>query len=355
MINKNIFWIYLKNMKIIWLIIFLLLLTQLASTKMALVFTHEEKLATKISVINQDNGEASTEYLKELAKNPQFEIIQQQKSTLKKLFEDNTQGTLIINDNFSEDYLKGNQKIMDFYVTPGIQNTGTIRESLAVPLLKINAETNFKNKAEELNKNHVAENFSPEELFQVEFHQVGSELTQGSQKETLIPLNLAALFILVFLLFVTSFLPGMDQRKLAFYGPKNLLKQQLQVLSILLLSGFLLILGFIVLMPKLTSFSLPENSFLLLFSLLLYTLFIGLLLVNLNKRQLAIFLFVPWFILNMTIGGGLWGSMNLVSYLKWLLPVSLIITKQTTFLLALSSLTLIISLLLPFKKRSTSI
>lgn len=323
------FLIYLKNMKIIWIVALLILVTQLFSTKMAMIFTQEQKIVAKIEVVNQDKGEASTLFLEKLAESSQFEFVEKQPFKFNQLFKSSNQGQLVINDNFSNDYLKGNQKVLDFYVASGIQNTGTIREIFSASLLQMMAQEDFDQKVNQLNVSDTVRDFSPKELFQVEFHQLDEN--QQTNKNN-IPLHLFGLFLLIFLLLIFSLLPGMDLRRFRFLGNRILVKQQLLVLSIIMLAGLLLIASFSIIMPQLVPANFSSISFSLLGSLLVYILGLGMLLVNLNLRRLAIFMFIPWFILNMTLGGGLWGIVSLPAFLKWLFPLSLIIEEQALYL-----------------------
>lgn len=354
MTQARAFLIYLKNMKIIWLIISLLLLAQLLSTKMSLNFTHQLKTVTNIEVINYDKGKESTRYLKELSQNTQLSFIEQKNQSFKDKLTIPSQGRLVINENFSRDLHQGNQKVMDFYLASGAQNVGPIRENLALPLLLMNAEETFNERQSKFNSSTSNESLAAHDLFQVEFHTLDNGLIQGNGNgnKTTIPIYLAALFLLIFILMTTHYLPGMDQRRFRFYGIKNLFRQQFLVLTILLIAGITLITSFLYLIPFLVPFELMNTSFLFLFGILLYSLSISFFLINLGLRQFTLFLFIPWFILNMTLGGGLWGVTSLAPLLKLILPISLVITKQIGMLLISSIIFFIGGILVAVKKNN---
>ena len=336
--------IYLKRMWIPLVFLLLLLCGQLLTTRMNSYFTKGVSIPSAIEVVDLEKSDQTTEYINRLKQTPNLEVHVTGHFDKNQLNKSTIQGVLVLPKNFSKALLANEPKLLNYYTAIGIQDTRHIQEVMLSSLLQMKGRAIYQEAIKENDLQKEAQEPELSELFQVVYYNAsGSVVTKKTDKPR-ITLGLAALFLLLSVLYLQSYLPGEDQRRLAFYGRKTLYQQQGLVGGILLASWLGVVTLFLILMPKFVDGVLPKNSFSLLFGLLLYCFSLSFFFINLGKRKWLVVLFIPWFILNMTMGGAVWGVTSENILLCVLLPVSYVINSHVLPLYIFSALFCLITL-----------
>ncbi|WP_139242848.1 ABC transporter permease [Enterococcus phoeniculicola] len=320
--------------------VFLLLLLcgQLLTTRMNVYFTKGASIPSAIEVVDLEKSPQTIEYINRLKQTPNLKVHVTTRFEKEQLNKSTIQGILVLPKNFSEVLVKNETELLNYYTATGIQDTRHIQEVMLSSLLQMKGEALYHNALEE--SGLVKGEREPElsELFQVVYYNASGSVVTKKTDKPLFTLGLAALFLLLSVLYLQSYLPGEDQRRLAFYGRKTLYQQQ-GIIGGILLASWLGIVGlFLFLMPRFIGGTFPKNSFLLLLGLLLYCFSLSFFFIHLGKRKWLIVLFVPWFILNMTMGGAVWGVPSENVLLTAFLPVSYVIKGQVLPLYLFSGL-----------------
>ncbi|MDH6363599.1 hypothetical protein M2139_000716 [Enterococcus sp. PF1-24] len=329
--------IYLKQLRFHFLIILVIVAAQLAISHMNQLFLNSNTPPTALEVYVQEPSKASQQLINKLQEKNQVTIQQVKTLDLTDLKTENIQGILIIPATFAEDLLTDKEKIIELQLAPGIQDATAIKELISTNLIQLKAEQllseNLEKQALTVKKSQIA----PELLINIDY----VDQVHGSLNKQKLPLSISSVLFLVVVLYGISFIPSLENRRLQMYSLKNLVKcQALAVFSLLILwltalSLFLLGANFFL------QADYGVNQLLLLLALLFYTFSLSWFIVNLGGQKIASFLFIPWLLLNMTLGGGLWNMPTSQTWLQPFLPVALVLTQKLSTLIFLGSLFLI--------------
>ncbi|KAF1297345.1 hypothetical protein BAU15_11385 [Enterococcus sp. JM4C] len=320
--------IYAKR---IWLpLVFLLviLLGQLLTTRMNVYFTRGQAIPSGIEVVDLAKNAQSTDYIKRLKKAPNMQVTVTDQLNKERLKETIIQGILVLPEQFSQALENQEKGFLTYYSATGIQDTGPIEEVIVASLLQMQGERLYQVTLEKDGLSAAAGEPELSELFQVVYYNSLGEVVSEKSAKPVFTLGLAALFILLAVLYLQNYLPGADQRRFAFYGKKNLYRQQ-GVVGGLIFVGWLSVIGaFLFLMPLLIDGVFEKNSLISLLGVLVFCYAISFFFITIGKRQWLSFLFIPWFILNMTMGGAVWGVASEHQLVTAFLPVSYVIKGQ---------------------------
>lgn len=259
----------------------------------------------------------------------------------------NIQGILIVPKNFDKKLSAGEDDLVELLIASGIQDNTSIREAVSTSLIQLQSQVLLQQTLEKDNiqLNEAEKKAARQELLLKIDYVKGNEA--ANLRDSTFSIGILSLFMLIAVLYGTSFIPGPDSRRLRMYRRSTLVKNQSAALLSLTLLWLTELLIFLSAMKVLFPGAFSVNQALLLLIVLCYSLSLSLLVVNLGLRNIAVFLFVPWLILNMTLGGGLW---NVPTNLMWtypLLPVAMALDGQVVMMvsciigfLAISDLTI---------------
>lgn len=326
--------IYAKQLLPHSLIILLIVVGQLAISRMNQLFVNSTIPPTALEVYVAKESKLTDTLLNKLEKVPEISLKKVSSLDESDLKTKDIQGILVIPKNFDEALKADQHKIVKVLIANGIQDTTAINEAVSTNLIQMKSELLLD---DSLTKNHISltkdeqTDLADDLLLEVQYVNGQSRRSLGSNR---LSIGIITLFILVAVLYGSSFLPSLDSRRLRMYAPVSLVKNQSAAMMDLLLLWSLEIGLFLVGVKFLLKTTLPTEDILLLFGVLVYALSFSLLLVNIGLRELVSFLFVPWLILNMTLGGGLWNVPTTLSWLHPLLPVAMALNHELVMLLS---------------------
>jgi hypothetical protein len=211
------------------------------------------------------------------------------------------------------------------YPAPGIADVSVVKEHLAAAFVVLRGEILLGEKLNILGvdlESRSDEWRSQDPILVLEY----SGPKVQSQPFSIPPAyGIPALFLLLSLLHAAQAVPGVDSKRILAQGGMALARSASMSLLPLWLSWFFLVAIYSIGMKLFFSVSLDAQTFISLLGLSFYSISLGGLLAICGKRHLAPWLFVPWLLLNMTIGGGLW---NVGTRFDFLLPVSSVVNAH---------------------------
>ncbi|MDR1961370.1 MAG: hypothetical protein LBQ16_03720 [Gracilibacteraceae bacterium] len=325
----NIFAIYLRAVFRQWPLFLLLIACQLTLGEISSVALNEKKPELKIALSAEGGGELAERYALALEQIPELTVIRAEGTADKeKIFAAHpVQGLAVIPPDFDERLTDGRAGGIVLYPAPGVSDVSLVAEFLAVEAVMLRAEILLQSQLRALGAvPEDAGNFSAVEPILT----VAYDGPPAAAQPLAVPpaFGLPALFLLLAFLQAAQIAPGPDNRRILLHGRPALARAcaaswlalwcawgMLTVLYVLGLGLFYHIKA-----------ALPLSGALLF--LALYAASLGGLLALTGKRAWAVWIFIPWFLLNMTLGGGLWNTPPASPLLLPLLPLGAVAAAQ---------------------------
>lgn len=336
----QIFRIYAKQLTPHIAVILLIALGQLAAGKMNQLFIGSATPPAAIDVYVENETSLTQALMTKLKDIPDFTVREIPVLSEKNLKTENIQGILVIPETFDEALQEGEDEVVEILVASGIQDTTAISEAISTSLIQLRSELLLD---EVLEKNQLSlkvkeQEIDPALLLNIQYVNADEQVVLADSG---LSIGILALFVLIAMLYGNSFLPGFDSRRLRLYSFGNLIKCQGLAMANLLLLWVLEIGVFWLGVHFVLEESLRAVDVPLLLAVLIYTLSLSLLLVNLGLRHIVSFLFVPWLLLNMTLGGGLWNVASTQLWLQPILPVAMALNGHLGLLLGCAGVLLL--------------
>jgi hypothetical protein len=200
-------------------------------------------------------------------------------------------------------------------VAPGITNVSAITELLASAALELRIEMIYKGPIPDVSKNGSILSLSYD----------GPIL---SQDLSFAPpaFGIPSLFLILAFLQAASSVFGSDMRRVKQRGRAALVKSASIGLLAQISFWLLLVALYASGLWALYGIKLDAPVFASLMGLALYAASLGGLTAFIGKRRYAVAIFIPWILLNMTLGGGLWNSQS--GFGSVILPVSAVLEQS---------------------------
>jgi hypothetical protein len=277
------------------------------------------------AVSGETSGELADAYVKSLQQSPELEIILVDASdSSDKVFRENdVQGLAVLDPDFDNIVRTGESDAVKLYPAPGITDVTILTEYLSSAVVIQIANLMLE---EQLVKDGIAPGSVTKAVKNAEPILV---LDYNSPEDAGLPLSappvygVPALFLLLAFLHAAFIVPGRDTKRACLGDGRRLRRAFLSAQLVVWLTWItvtLLYLGgmwlFYHTAPRL-------SVFIALAGLAVFASSLGGLVAMTGKRTAAVWIFVPWLLLNMTLGGGLWTSAPMPAPLQILLPVSL--------------------------------
>jgi hypothetical protein len=299
-----------------------LVLGQISSTALG-----ERPLKLSFAIDVQGAGEYSRRFERDMMASPDFTVISiGPDETEQEVFEKGTVQCLVrAPEYFDERIRNGEDGAVTIIPAPGIANLSAINEYIAAEIISIRSGILLSDALNQLNvpKRDIDEQVGSS--FPLIVPEYDGPPTEGLPFETPPRYGVPALFLLLAFLLAAQNTPGIDNRRIVLAGRRAMRRSYLYgSLSMLLLWAAAVSL-YVLCMKLLYDVALPIS---VLFALLMAAWYAGSLggvLAATGKRNLAAAFFVPWLLVNMTLGGGLWSNAPLSPALAPLLPVSAVV------------------------------
>ena len=345
--------IHLKNAcRALPLLIFVLacqlLLGQMSSNAIS-----GKKPDMKIAVSSEDSGDLTDLYIGALSRIQGLDIVGvDTPAQMQDIFDDYSFiGFVEIPEYFTDHIVQGKSRAIIFYPAPGVTDTTEVEEYLTTELAILRTRLLLDRALSSLGAppaEPMEDTAEWDPILTLSYYGPNEPQPFFDAPGYGVP----ALFLLLAFLHSANTVTGLDNRRAIMRG--NVLRPFLAGLIPIWLVWGLLVLAYLLGMRVFYDISVDSQTSAAFFALALYSASLGGLLAMTGHRSRASLFFVPWFLLNMTLGGGLWGGGVRIPLLAPLLPVSQVLSSSsdggfagTLPLLLCAALCLIVSALLP--------
>lgn len=312
------------------LVAFLLLVGQLLMTLMSL--STQQADTRQLTIINMDTSKESRQLIDTIQQSSSLSVIEKRTLSHTDITSIKNDGILVIHPNFKQHIQDHSHPIADFYSGSGNRDIVYLKELILSSLLTIKGEQTFQHHLDQLDlleKDIDVRESSPK--LHLNYHYTLSDSSNDPQST--IPIGVISATLLFSFLTLVYFLSD-DKKKWRFYSKKRILHHNHIVFSLILAIWMSEILLFFWLLPVLTNqVTYSIQTVITLLALEYFILSASLLSVALCPKQTIYHLFIPWFLLNLTLGGGLWDYPAVTSWWSILIPLSQAVTYQPVPLL----------------------
>ena len=252
-------------------------------------------------------------------------MIDPQQNQRDALREYNIQGIVVIPESFDNDLQVGRQNLVEYCPAPGIVDSSLMIEHISDSIMKVQADLALEKELESLGITNPQ--LYPEDsrsIISVEQANAtgGLQLQSTSAQEAPPAFEVSALLLLLALLYAVSVVPAREDKLLLMKGRRALGISYASALGAALVFWAFMIALYLTVFALCSHALVPPLVISALFLILLYMLLLGGVLAQVVNKQVIVGIFAALFLLNMTIGGGLWGEVVGSAALCPLLPVS---------------------------------
>jgi hypothetical protein len=230
------------------------------------------------------------------------------------------QGLLVIPEQFDEQDDRPKSARVLFYPAPGINNYDFATEQIANTIMQLRAHGLLQEALKELSVDEVlAEGIQTTDLLDVVYE--GPAL-QSSPLPTAPVFGVSALMVLLSFLHAALTAPTRENKLLLLRGRSAFLRQLAAALAVVWAVWLLVILLYFALLVLVLEATIDPLILLSYIAIMIYSSTLAVLLAYIIGRHAASWLFLPLFLLSMTIGGGLWAQLVISPLLAPLVPVA---------------------------------
>ena len=232
------------------------------------------------------------------------------------------QGLVVISADFTERILQGRHSPVMLHSAPGITNIGFARELVASAILQVKARSELERALEAIGlEEAISEAIEPYDLFEVIYE---GPLLQTTLEGSTPAFGVSALLVLLAFLQAALTIPTRENKRLLVYGSGAYLQKLAGSFLVIWLVWLVLCVLFFGFLALLTGAAPSMFALLGFLAIAFYVSVLAALLAQFLGRHATSWVFIPLFLFNMTIGGGLWGSAVVSPLLAPLTPVSVV-------------------------------
>jgi len=318
----------------------------LGQTSSAVLGGHQPPLA--LAVQSKTSDEYSTAMVDKLSSLPEIEVIEVDPA----LDEDavfsryKVQGLVVLPNDFGERISQGSRVQVFYLSAPGITNSSFGREQVADAVVQLQSQHALDVALADLGIDYqYGEKFESIDLLDTVYEgpALQGNSSQGAPSQSN-PLDAAPVFGVAGLLLLLAYLhaafilPAPSDRRIVALGRRAYLRQWTAALFSVLLVWLLMVVLYFLLLHVLVGFT-PSVTLCVGFcAIVVFSALLAALFSQLFDRVVATWIFLPLFILNTTIGGGLWGQVTLSPAFAFIAPVSTVVASAASALLGVEVL-----------------
>jgi hypothetical protein len=313
----------------------------LGQTSSAVLGGHQPPLA--LAVQSKSSDDYSAALVEKLSSLPGIEVIEVDPA----LDEDavfsryKVQGLVILPDDFGERISQGRRVQVLYLSAPGITNSSLGREQVADAIVQLQSQRALDAALADLGIDYqYGEKFESIDLLDTVYEgpALQGDPSQDGPLDTAPVFGVAGLLLLLAYLHTAFVLPAPSDRRIVALGRRAYLRQWTAALFLVLLVWLFLVALYFLLLYVLVGFA-PGAALVVGFlAIVVFSTLLAALLSQLFGRVVATWIFLPLFILNTTIGGGLWGQVTLSPAFAFIVPVSTVVARADTTLLGVEVL-----------------
>jgi hypothetical protein len=319
-----------------WLLI-LLIICQTGFGYMASYVLSERPPALRIAVFSDDESRVYAEFMDFLSEIPELSVVVTDTAAeaMEMARDQRVLAAILIPDDFSERISGSGADSVIFHPSPGTDAGLVAKEYIVAAVLKLRAEEQFRSEMTALGAYtpELEQDFTP--VLTVSYE--GPPLTYD-------PLSLTpgfgapAIFVLLLTFYGASIMPGTDMKRLTARGSQALIRDffsaAFALLSVWAVLTFICLGSGVLLYGKA-----PELNVILSFAALcVYCAAASGLIAALGLRRQAVWILLPWLILNMTAGGAIWGLALAPPFMKPFLPIAFFLEGCAAYTGSINSL-----------------
>ena len=335
-------------------LLILVALCQLVLGRMSSAAMSERAVEMKLAVSVEESGELCEAYIMALEGIAELELVHVEAGTqIQEIFEDRSlMGALVIPDYFADYVVGGKPQAALFYPAPGVADTAEIEEYLMTELVILRTQVLLEKALQSLGA--PLENATEDSAVWEPILTLSYDGPVGQQPFSDLSLfGLPALLLLLSFLHSASASSGPDKKRAVMRGNEAVLRDFLAGQIAMLIVWSMVMVIYLLGMRIIYEVRVELLTAAALFALVFYAVSLGGLLAMTGKRIWAAWIFAPLFLLNMTIGGGLWDNGVRTLLLAPLLPVSQVLAAAdgsragAVSLLGCAAVCLSVSMIMP--------
>ena len=329
---KKLFWLKLKSQRYLFLLLLLVVVFQLIVAEASSYALAEREPPLNIAVQQSGDDVRFDELISGLTDIENFDSIMVDASLSPDAVfrQERVQALLVLPPDFWQNIESGKKATVSLYPAPGISNIDFAREQVANVILQIRAQHDLKVALENLGAiEFFDENSAGIDILDVVYE---GPLLQNTSMGVMPVYGVSALLVMLAFLHAALTVPTREDKRIIIRGRKAYSLQFYASILVVWLVWLVIIALYFVFMSALVGKWPDPSVFFGFVSIMLYVSLLASLLAQFIGRHAASWMFLPMFLLGMTIGGGLWTNVTLPPYFSPLIPVTTVVTPGTAAL-----------------------
>jgi len=318
---SGLFWLKIKSQRYLLILLLVVVAFQIMLGQASAHVLMDRELSLNLAVQQLASDSLSDELVERLSDVDTIEvIIVDAKLSPDEVFrQENVQALLIIPVDFAALIEAQERPVVTLIPAPGVTNRDFAREQVANTVMQLRAYHNLKMALETLGAADVLDGgITTINILDVVYE---GPLLQPSTSGASAVYGVSALLILLAFLHAALTVPTREDKRVAMRGRSAFIRQWLASILVVWLVWLVVIalyFGFLTVFV-----GVPPNPLICLafVAILFYVSVLGALFAQLIGKHNTSWVFLPLFILSMTIGGGLWANVSLTPAISPLAPV----------------------------------
>ena len=328
--------LHIKRILTMWPLLVLILICQIGLGYLASFALRDQTPQLILAVYTEDKGDSFTRFKESLAAIPELTLIEaDSEAAVKKMARrQEVLGAVIIDKDLNARITKGRNAVR-FVPSPGSAGGRVVKEHVAAAVVALKAEDSYRREIRGLGGEAADLRSVYEPVLTVKYDGPPLLINTSSFSPGY---GIPALFILILSLFGALTLPGPDSRRALLKGVASLFKDFVSGMAALLTLGAFILSAFFISCRFLYDAPPSLVAIVSFAALCIYCVSFGALIAALNLRKIAVWIFIPWLLLNMTLGGGLWGIPFSAPIVGLFLPITQVLLGCEGYLFGIINL-----------------
>ncbi len=318
------FWLKLKSQRYLLPLLLVVVVMQLAMAHVSSYVLADRQPPLSLAVQQLAFDDTSNELVLDLGATNSFQVINVEANLSKdRVFgSEDVQGLLVIPADFGENINNGQRTSVIFYPAPGVTNIDFAAEQIAGVVTQLKARHSLSEALASIGADDNAyESAQTIDLLDVVYD---GPLLQNTPTGAALIYSVAALLILLAFLHSALTVPTREDKRLLMHGRSSFIRQLALSQLVVWLIWILIITLFFSLVTAFTGIALDTMTLIGFVAIMFYCSSLAAVLAQFLGRHAASWVFLPIFLLSMTLGGGLWNNLVVSQLLSPLIPVAAI-------------------------------
>ena len=350
----GLFWLKLKSQRYLLILLIVVVTFQIVMGQASSYVLADREPPLGIAVQQMGDDPLSHELIENLSATPNLEIIKvdaalSQDEVFRQV---RVQALLIVPADFKDSIEQKKQPVVMLIPAPGITNRDFAREQVAGVLMRLQARYDLVFALNKLGVTYTFEDGVPTtDLLDVVYE---GPMLQSSSFDAKPVFGVAALLILLAYLHAALTVPTREDKRVLMRGRTAFVRQFCASLLVVWVVWLVVIALYFVFLAVFIGMVFDVLTCLGFIAIMFYVSLLAALLAQFIGKHVASWVFLPLFLLSMTIGGGLWAQVTISPLFSPLVPVAAVVVPGSATLLGSGILfgagvLILVSLALMFK------